>query len=190
MRFSPPHGNFTTKTESESARAFSCNLGWLCRILLLCTLQGPKWPILQDFCFNEVSGAAKLATKLESCSQGLCFARETTLHRFSWLLHLITSEISGDFSPIFPLFTRLHNKSLFHLKQPRERFTFIFPDSIRARGYFCPNFCKATLDLGSTHAPNLENAKKHEKSLFLRKISVFFAQMRSIGCRYIVKNFH
>ena len=64
--------------------------------------------------------------------------------------------------------------SFFYLKQARERSTFIFLDSLRSQGYFCPNFCKATLDLRSTRAPTKENTKKHEKLLFLRKNCFFF----------------
>ena len=99
-----------------------------------------------------------------------------------WLLHLVAPVILGEFSPIFPLFALFHHKSrLFYMKEPREQSIF-FPDSLRALGYFCPSFYKATLHLRSTHAPTKNKHQKNTKNrYFCKKNSVFFAQKRCKG---------
>ena len=117
-----------------------------------------------------VSKAAHFATKNSSSALGLSFARESTLYWFSTLLHLIVPVVLGDFRPFFHFthfFTTI--SYLFCLKEPQERSTLYFASSLRARGYFCRIFCKATLDLRSTRASTKENTKKHKKLLFSRK---------------------
>ena len=93
--------------------------------------------------------------------------RETTANSFFRLLYLIAPLLLGDYSAFFPRFALLITKfTISCLKEPRQRSILIFVGSLRARGYFCPTFFKATLDLRSTRAPTKENTKEHEKNLF------------------------
>ena len=104
MRLSSPHVNCTTKKRRRERTSSLVQSKVASAEYFYVLYRVQKRPKLQDFCLSAASGAAKFATKTNSCAQGLCLARKITLQRSPSLLHQVAPVILGDFLPMFQLF--------------------------------------------------------------------------------------
>ena len=125
------------------------------------------------------SKAVKLATKSFSSDLWLCFPRETVIHWFPKLLHLIIPVVLSDLSALSPLFARLSQPN--HIFVPK-----------RAAGIVNTDFCRLSqcsrlllLHFLQSYVRPTEHScskqRKHQKTrktLFLQKN--LFSSLKSV----------